>query len=84
MKTINVTEFRTNLKRYLDLAQKERLIIHRGKGSSFVIIPLEEVNEGDFFYKSVEKRQLKARKEKLEGTLKTIDPDNLWESIGLQ
>lgn len=42
MKTVSVTEFRGNIKKYLDIAESEKLIIHRSKGRSFVIIPLDE------------------------------------------
>lgn len=42
MKTVSVTEFRGNIKKYLDIAESEKLIIHRGKGRSFVVIPLDE------------------------------------------
>lgn len=45
MKTVSVTEFRSNIKRYLDIAQEEKLVIHRSKGSSFVIVPLEDEEE---------------------------------------
>lgn len=42
MKTVSVTEFRGNIKKYLDIAESEKLVIHRSKGRSFVIIPLDE------------------------------------------
>ena len=45
MKNVSVTEFRSNIKRYLDIAQEEKLVIHRSKGSSFVIVPLEDEKE---------------------------------------
>lgn len=45
MKTVSVTEFRSNIKRYLDIAQEEKLVIHRSKGSSFVLVPLDQENE---------------------------------------
>ena len=45
MKTISVTEFRSNIKRYLDLAQEERIIIHRGKGRTFAVVPMENILE---------------------------------------
>ena len=45
METVSVTEFRSNIKRYLDIAQEEKLVIHRSKGSSFVIVPLEDEEE---------------------------------------
>ena len=41
MKTVSVTEFRGNIKKYLDIAESEKLVIHRGKGKSFVVIPLD-------------------------------------------
>lgn len=43
MKTVSVTEFRSNLKRYLDFAKNEKIIIHRGKGISYALIPLENI-----------------------------------------
>lgn len=45
MKTVSVTEFRNNIKRYLDIAQEEKLVIHRSKGRSFIIMPLENEND---------------------------------------
>lgn len=40
--------------------------------------------ESNKFYPEIEKRQIQAIKEKKEGTLKTIDTNNVWKSIGLQ
>ncbi|MCD0464272.1 type II toxin-antitoxin system Phd/YefM family antitoxin [Flavobacterium sp. ENC] len=45
MKTVSVTEFRGNIKKYLDIAESEKLIIHRSKGRSFVVIPLNEEDD---------------------------------------
>jgi PHD/YefM family antitoxin component YafN of YafNO toxin-antitoxin module len=45
MKTVSVTEFRSNIKKYLDIAQTEKLVIHRSKNQSFVLVPLEDVSE---------------------------------------
>jgi PHD/YefM family antitoxin component YafN of YafNO toxin-antitoxin module len=47
MKTVSVTEFRSNIKRYLDIAQEERVVIHRNKGNSFVLVPLDQEKEED-------------------------------------
>lgn len=51
MKIINVSEFRTNLKQYLEVCEREPLIVTSSKGKSFVLQPLENVkidlNEGD-------------------------------------
>jgi virulence-associated protein VagC len=45
MKTVSISEFRKNIKRYLDIAQEESVVIHRNKGTSFIIVPLEKENE---------------------------------------
>ena len=45
MKTVSVTEFRGNIKKYLDIAESEKLVIHRSKGRSFVVIPLDEEDD---------------------------------------
>jgi PHD/YefM family antitoxin component YafN of YafNO toxin-antitoxin module len=45
MQTVSVTEFRGNIKKYLELAEKEKLVIHRNKGVSFVLTPLKDVDE---------------------------------------
>ncbi|MDX6181074.1 type II toxin-antitoxin system Phd/YefM family antitoxin [Flavobacterium sp. Fl-77] len=45
MKTVSVTEFRGNIKKYLDIAESEKLVIHRSKGKSFVVIPLNEEDD---------------------------------------
>jgi PHD/YefM family antitoxin component YafN of YafNO toxin-antitoxin module len=45
MKTVSVTEFRGNIKKYLDIAETEKLVIHRSKGRSFVVIPLEDEDD---------------------------------------
>ena len=84
MKTINTTEFRGNIKKYFDIAQKEKVVIHRSKGSSFALVPLEKINEGDLFYPKLEKRLIQSRKEKEESNLTEIDTNNIWKSIGLE
>jgi PHD/YefM family antitoxin component YafN of YafNO toxin-antitoxin module len=42
MQTVSVTEFRGNIKKYLELAEKEKLVIHRNKGVSFLLTPLKD------------------------------------------
>ena len=46
MKTVSVTEFRGNIKKYLEIAETEKLVIHRNKGRSFIVTPLENEDEG--------------------------------------
>jgi PHD/YefM family antitoxin component YafN of YafNO toxin-antitoxin module len=45
MKTASVTEFRSNIKKYLDIAQTEELVIHQSKSQSFVLVPLDAVSK---------------------------------------
>lgn len=45
MKTITVSEFRKNIKKYADLAKTEKVIVNRGEGKAFAIVPLEEVED---------------------------------------
>ncbi|MDO9136612.1 MAG: hypothetical protein Q7U21_02215 [Lutibacter sp.] len=45
MQTVSVTEFRGNIKKYLELAEKEKLVIHRNKGVSFLLTPLKDEDE---------------------------------------
>ncbi len=47
MQTVSVTEFRGNIKKYLELAENEKLVIHRNNGVSFLLTPLkDEAEEG--------------------------------------
>jgi PHD/YefM family antitoxin component YafN of YafNO toxin-antitoxin module len=45
MQTVSVTEFRGNIKKYLEIAENEKLIIHRNKGVSFVLTPLKDEDD---------------------------------------
>lgn len=51
MKTVSVTEFRGNIKKYLEIAESEKLVIHRSKGRSFVVVPLEEEDDNSLLSK---------------------------------
>ena len=56
MRTITFTEFRNNLKKYADLAEKEKVIVSRGSGRSFYIVPVDQVEDsgyGEDFIKSI-------------------------------
>ena len=48
MIAINVTEFRGNMKKYLEAAENEKLIIHSAKGKAYAIVPVEEIEETPF------------------------------------
>lgn len=57
MQTVSVTEFRGNIKKYLELAENEKLVIHRNKGVSFVLTPLRDENE-DCLLSDTQKRAI--------------------------
>ena len=63
MKTISVSEFRKNIKKYADLASKEKVIVNRGSGKAFTIVPVEEI-EDDGYNPEFVKKVLNARNEK--------------------
>ncbi len=46
---ISPSELRGNLKKYLDLAEKERTIIQRGKRKTFELRKRNRVSEDTFF-----------------------------------
>lgn len=51
MKIITTREFRENQKSYFDLAEKERVIIHRGKNRKPVLIStLDEGEVSDIYF----------------------------------
>lgn len=48
MITITISEFRKNIKKYVEIADKEKVIINRGGGKSFVIVPIERIEDGGY------------------------------------
>lgn len=58
MIAINVTEFRGNMKKYLEVAENEKLIIHSAKGKAYAIVPVEEVEESPFSLSPEQKRAI--------------------------
>ena len=53
MKPVGVTEFRSNIKKYLDIATNEKVIIHRGNGVSYAIVPVKESPYDPEFVKKI-------------------------------
>ena len=80
MRTITTSDFRKNQRQYLELAERERLIIHRNNGKSFMLVP---VNEIDYHYNiDFVAKILKAEKEAAEGKGTIIkDTSDIWENI---
>jgi PHD/YefM family antitoxin component YafN of YafNO toxin-antitoxin module len=78
MKTISVSEFRGNIKKYLDIAQEEKLLIHRGKGKTYAIVPIEEMEDEPYNPEFV-KKILQAREDSKQGKGVKIAIEDLWK-----
>ena len=85
MRVITAREFREKQKDYLNLAETERVIIHRGKKrKSVLLVPINENTETDIFFSDV--NVLNSIKEGIEdvkaGRVTTIrDLKNIWADI---
>ena len=50
MIAISTTELRRNLRKYLDIANKERVIIQCGKSETYEIIPARKMSDTDSYF----------------------------------
>lgn len=81
MRTITVSEFRKNIKKYVDIANTEKVIVHRAGGKAFAIVPLENIEDGGYSQAFV-KRVFEAEKSAKEGNVTRIkDTKNIWSDI---
>lgn len=81
MKTISVSEFRKNIKKYADLAHTERIIVSRGSGEAFAVVPINTLEDKGYNPKFV-KKVLKANEAAKKGAVTIIkDSNNIWEDI---
>lgn len=55
MKNITVREFRNNIKKYAELANSEQIIINRGGGKAFTIVPIDSLSD------NIQYEELKAK-----------------------
>lgn len=83
MIVISPSELRGNLKKYLDLAETERIIIQRGKSEMFELKKQERISEDNYFD---DPKNIDAIEEGLAdikaGRFSTLDPNKtLWENI---
>lgn len=78
MRTISVSEFRSNIKMYLDIAKEEKVIIHRGKAGSFAVVPVEEMEDEPYSAEFTESI-LKGREDYKNGKCTTIALEDLWK-----
>lgn len=81
MKTITLSEFRRNIKKYVDIAKIEKVIVTRGEGNAFAVVPLEDLPDKGYdpeFVKSI----MHAVKSVEKGNYTQIaDSDNIWSDI---
>jgi prevent-host-death family protein len=58
MEAVSVTEFRNNIKKYLDIAKEEELVIYRSKNESFVITPLKKIDKDISLLSTAQKKAI--------------------------
>lgn len=81
MKTITVSEFRKNIKKYAEMASTEKVIVNRGEGKAFLVVPVEVVEDSGYNPEFVQ-RVLKAEQDIANGEFVEIkDVKNLWSDI---
>ena len=83
MIVISPSELSGNLKKYLDLAKKERIVIQRGKTEIFELRKRNRVSEDPFFDnpKNIEAIE-KGISDVRAGKYKKLDPKKkIWENI---
>jgi hypothetical protein len=85
MRIITTREFRDNQKTYFDLAEKERVIVHRGKNRRPVLLsPIEESEESDMYFSDPEViASIREGIENIKAGKVTVirDPKNIWQDI---
>ncbi|WP_341963871.1 type II toxin-antitoxin system Phd/YefM family antitoxin, partial [Flavobacterium psychrophilum] len=78
MITISVSEFRGNIKKYLDIAQEEKILIHRGKGKTYAIVPIAEINDEPYNPEFVAKI-MRSKEDSEKGRVTFIKTEDLWK-----
>jgi len=83
MIAVSTTELRSNLRKYLEIAKVQRVIIQCGKNETFELVPGERISEGDR-YMSIPQNAAAANegiREIKEGKGIRVNPQNIWDSI---
>ena len=82
MIVISPSELRGNLKKYLDMAEKERIVIQRGKTETFELRRTERISEDPFFDQPKNLEVIEQGIADIKaGKYKTIDPSkSIWEN----
>lgn len=80
---ISPSKLRGNLKKYLDMAEKERIVIQRGKKETFELRKTERISEDSFFdnpknLEAIEQGIADIKADRY----KTLNPEkSVWENI---
>lgn len=81
MKTITVSEFRKNIKKYAEIAGSEQVIVNRGNGEAFAIVPIDVLEDKGYNPEFV-KRILESKKAIEAGNYTEIkDTKGIWSDI---
>jgi PHD/YefM family antitoxin component YafN of YafNO toxin-antitoxin module len=81
MKTITVSEFRKNIRKYAELASEEKVLVNRGEGKSFLIVPIENIDDKGYNPEFV-KRILASKDEASKGKVTKVNNINdIWADI---
>ncbi len=55
MKTITVSDFRKDIKKYAELAETEKIIVNRGSGKAFLVVPIQTVVDEGYSNEFIER-----------------------------
>jgi PHD/YefM family antitoxin component YafN of YafNO toxin-antitoxin module len=83
MIAVSTTELRGNLRKYLDLAKIQRVIVQCGRSETFEIVPSGRISDADR-YMSIPENSASVRKGISEieaGKGIKIDPKDIWKSL---
>ncbi|MCX6180089.1 MAG: type II toxin-antitoxin system Phd/YefM family antitoxin [Chlorobiales bacterium] len=84
MIAISTTELRKNLRKYLNLANKERVIVQCGKTETYEIVPARKISDTDKYFsdpkviEAIERGRSDAKAGRVTRIKDTSDP---WASI---
>lgn len=81
MKTITVSEFRKNIKKYADIASTEKVIVNRGEGRAFAIVPIEVLEDGGYSPRFVKKILEASKSAKKGGVTRINNARDIWSDI---
>lgn len=81
MRSISTTEFRRNQKKYLELSERERVIVHGSKNRAYAIVPVEQMDETTFLLSNpVNAEHLKESMKEIErGEGISVKLEDLWK-----